>query len=391
MQLFSSIPPVPAPLSVPPESAGSLPRDSLLDETYRVLRRIGAGAMGAVYLVEHVARGTRHAAKVVARTGDDEGVVRLEREARALELLDHPNIVRAAHLGQTPDGLVYIVMELLEGEDLGQRLARARASGDRLSDDEVRGLVPQLLSALAAAHAAGIVHRDLKPDNLFLARGPDGDPPTLKVVDFGVSKLRSEHPLTRIGQVLGTPVYTAPEQSRQSARVDHRADVYSVGVLLYELLTGRAPFVAPNLQQLMMMHACDTATPLLELRPDLPPAVASVIGRCLEKAPEDRFGSVTQLAEAWESAWFGRSLEELPLPRLTSLSPTPRPRPRPRPARANEGAPSPPSWLGRVALAGALLVVAAVTYAVAHRYLALSSGEVLFGDNSQATPLTSRP
>ncbi|MEQ8890492.1 MAG: protein kinase, partial [Sandaracinaceae bacterium] len=187
------------------------------------------------------------------------------------------------------------------------------------------------------------------------------------------------------------PVYTAPEQSRQSARVDHRADIYSVGVLLYELLTGRAPFVAPNLQQLMMMHACDTATPLLELRPDLPPAVASVIGRCLEKAPEDRFGSVTQLAEAWESAWFGRSLEELPLPRLTSLSPTPRPRPRPRPARANEGAPSPPSWLGRVALAGALLVVAAVTYAVAHRYVALSSGDVLSRDNSQAMPLTSRP
>lgn len=338
-----SIPPAPVRLSVPPLHARNLPAGFVLDKTYRVLERLGAGGMGAVYLVEHVGLGRRFAAKVVACTAGDSTLARFRREARTLSMLDHPNIVEAVHLGQTAEGLLYIVMKRLEGESLRERLRRDE--GRRLPDAEVKAIAPQLFSAMATAHAKGVVHRDLKPDNLFLARTHGGV--RLKVLDFGISKLGAA-PITHVGQLLGTPLYMAPEQSRGERRLDHRADIYAMGVILYELLTGQVPFTASSLQGLTMMHACDRPRPLREHRSVLPEAVEQVVLRCLEKHPADRFASVDELAEAWERAWEPAAPEPPP------------------PTRG-------PSWIRRLVVAGLVLVALAAAYGVGRHVFVQSS------------------
>jgi serine/threonine-protein kinase len=303
-----------ATLNASPAGAPSeLAVGTILDEVYKVEKLIGRGAMGAVYLVTHQRLGRRFAAKVVSDYGsgsnrDSDAGQRLRNEARVASQIQHENIVDVTHLGQTPDGALFIVMELLEGNDLRARMnAHREAHPDApwLPDEEAKLVGRGVLAGLGAAHGAGIVHRDLKPDNVFLVK--KGERTIPKIVDFGISKARGgnnpELHLTKTGQIIGTPLYMAPEQSRSTADADARADLYSIGVLLYEVVTGALPFEASTLYDIIVKHATEPPRTPSGLRPSLPPAVESVVLRCLEKKPEDRWQSAAELLAAWNDAW----------------------------------------------------------------------------------------
>jgi eukaryotic-like serine/threonine-protein kinase len=265
----------------------------LLGQNYRIVEPIGAGAMGMVYVVEHVTLKKRFAAKLL--TADlarrPAAVARFEVEAHAASQLDHENIVSVIDFGTTEDGCVYLVMELLRGKTL-----QARMDQGRLSLEEIVAITLQVCRALAAAHAAGIVHRDMKPDNIFLTQRPGGRP-MVKVLDFGISKAREgtrrDGRITKQGQLLGSPEYMSPEASR-GEEVDSRADIYAVGVLLYELLCGEVPFWDENYLKVLHMHAGTPPRPPRSLRPDLPVAVERLILRALEKEARRRHQTIEQ-------------------------------------------------------------------------------------------------
>ena len=302
------------PLNTSPEGApGTLEIGAKLEGVYEVKRLLGKGAMGAVYLVEHTGLGKEFAAKVVggSRALDTAAVARLRNEARIASSIEHENIVNVTHLGQTGDGTVFIVMELLRGEDLRHRMERqleeaeTKAGTTWLPDNEVRDIVGPVLSGLAAAHAAGVIHRDLKPDNIFLAQIRGKMKP--KLVDFGIGKLRAgDHKdlrLTETGQIIGTPLYMAPEQTRSTSQVDHRADLYSLAVMVFEMVCGRPPFEAGHLFEIVIKHATEPAPDPREFRPDLPASVAELINRTLRKEPNERWTSADEMLEAWTKAW----------------------------------------------------------------------------------------
>jgi serine/threonine-protein kinase len=224
-----------------------------------------------VYDAEHVTLGRRVALKALARrfAEDTVAVTRFRNEARAASALGHPNIVECSDFGVLPDGAPYLVMERLEGETLGQRLRRE----GKLSPLETANIVAQILSALAATHERDILHRDLKPENVFLSRRP-GLPPIVKLLDFGISKQLNaplEDPsqaLTRAGFVMGTPGYMAPEQARGERDLDGRVDLYAVGVLAYEMLSGRLAYSAKNPAALVAEMRNSPPPPLRTLRPE---------------------------------------------------------------------------------------------------------------------------
>jgi serine/threonine-protein kinase len=223
---------------------------------YTLSAKLGEGGMGTVYLAEHAALGRRAAVKVLlpALSAESEPVARFFTEARAVAAVHHPSIVEIYDFGHLPDGSAYIVMELLTGESLA---ARRRRFG-RLDGRRALALTRQLAGALGAAHDAGIVHRDLKPDNVFIV--PDPEVPggeRIKILDFGVAKLASpvsDVSQTQTGSVLGTPIYMSPEQCRNAAEIDGRADLYSLGCVLYELVCGRPPFTVDSVGDLIAHH-----------------------------------------------------------------------------------------------------------------------------------------
>ena len=265
----------------------------LLGQNYRVIEPIGAGAMGMVFVVEHVNLPKRFAAKVLTPdlARHPEAIARFEVEARAVSQLEHENIVSVVDFGETDDGCFFIIMELLRGKTLQARIDQGPASLE-----EIVGITIQVCRALAAAHAAGIVHRDIKPDNVFLAHRP-GRRPLVKILDFGVSRPGENSPrqgrITRRGQVLGSPEYMSPEASR-GEDVDARADVYAVGIILYQLLCGDVPFRHENYLEVLQMHASQAPLPPRALAPDLPDAVERVILRALEKDPALRQPSIEE-------------------------------------------------------------------------------------------------
>jgi serine/threonine-protein kinase len=291
---------------------------TMLPPSYRVERVLGRGGMGVVYLVEHVDLERRFAAKVVAKGVNEDHLARLRKEARVASAIRHPNIVDVVHLGRREDGSFFVVMEFLEGEDLGTRIERRWKESPEepwLSDDEVRSYATQTFAGLAAAHAAGVIHRDLKPDNVFLTSV--GGEIVVKLVDFGIAKAAEvgrDHGLTRTGQIIGTPLYMAPEQTRSTSDVDVRADLYAMGVILYEMVAGALPFEAETVFDLIVQHATKPPTPPRVHRPDLPEAVEAVILRCLEKRREDRFADVEELARAWNQAWTGGAVSKIAAP-----------------------------------------------------------------------------
>jgi serine/threonine protein kinase len=277
---------------------------SVLHERYRVIRRIGRGGMGIVYLAEHVLIGRKYAVKILSERANatDEMVARFHREAVAAAAVGSEHVVEVTDMGRLDDGTTFLVMEYLQGVDLADAVS---ASGPFAPERAVK-ITCQLCDALTAVHETGIVHRDLKPENLFLI-AHEGSTDFLKVLDFGVCKLLDgapdladpdQPPLTRTNASLGTPQYMAPEQFQNSAGVDHRADIHAVGAILYFMLTGRPPFDAPTLGQLFMRICVEPPPPLLALRPELPPALDAVLRRALGKHPDDRYESAAALKAA---------------------------------------------------------------------------------------------
>ena len=278
---------------------------------YRIESRLGAGGMGEVYRAVHVRLNRPAALKVLHanQAADPTFQARFLREARAAAALSHPNIVEVFDFGEQ-DGASYLVMELIPDGSL-RTLLRQRSTGQGWSLGLGVDLVRQAAEGLAYAHAHGMVHRDIKPDNLLLhrldslsssERGAAAERYELKISDFGLARLVDDGgELTVTGMVMGTPTYMSPEQC-QGGALDGRSDLYSLGVVLYEVATGSPPFRVKSLSEAVFKHISTPPVPPREIRPDLPVALEEVILRCLEKQPEDRFATGTELAEALDGA-----------------------------------------------------------------------------------------
>ncbi|MBP6841833.1 MAG: protein kinase [Kofleriaceae bacterium] len=274
--------------------------DPLLHTTlgkYKVLEQIGIGGMGTVYLVEHQGLKKRFAAKVLSKelASSREAQARFSAEAQSASQLEHENVVSVTDYGFTDDGRPYIVMEFLRGETLDVRMLRGR-----LTLEEIVAVIIPTCHGLAAAHAASIVHRDIKPENIFLVHRPN-DVFAVKVLDFGIAKTQAVNDkLTKMGQTLGSPMYMAPEACR-GEEVDARADVYSVGVLLYQLMCGRLPFEDENLLKVLHMQTQDPVPLPRVWRPDIDPLLEAVIMRALAKEAQDRYYSIDSMVADFES------------------------------------------------------------------------------------------
>jgi serine/threonine protein kinase len=273
---------------------------TVLADRYEIIRRIGEGGMGAVYEGRHVVLRRQVAVKVLLEKflEKTELVARLLQEARLASAIGHENIVDVTDFGTTVDGRAFVVMEFLEGEALAALVMRDAP----LAVERCLRIVRQVVSALGAAHGKGIVHRDVKPENVFLLRRGEQD--VVKVVDFGVSKaVRSREDgaellrLTRTGMVLGTPLYMSPEQARGNEDVDARADIWAVGVMMYECLTGEVPFRANNYLGVISQVLTQEIQPPSQLRPELgiPPAVEAVVMRAMAKDRDDRYQDMPAL------------------------------------------------------------------------------------------------
>lgn len=268
----------------------------VLDGRYRVIARIGEGATSAVFEAEHVRLGRRVAVKVLhpVHAQRREAALRLEHEARIVGSIGHPSICAIHDVGWLEDGSPYLVMERLYGETLAARLRREGVL-DWLVAVEI---ATQVLSALGRAHEMGVVHRDLKPENVFLGEERSGLP-VVKLLDFGVSKMaRGDMELTQAGMVVGTPYYMAPEQARGQRDLDHRVDLWATGVVLYEALTGRRPFVARNYNALLVQILTSKQRPIGEVRTGVPAALVQAVDRALSKMREDRFQSAQEMRAA---------------------------------------------------------------------------------------------
>jgi serine/threonine protein kinase len=280
-------------------------------DRYRILRRIGEGGMGIVYEAEHVVIEKKVALKVLRDdfSNRPEVVERFKQEAKAASRIGNEHIVDISDFGVTPHGASYFVMEMLDGDDLANVLS---AEGT-LALTRAADILAQCCRALSAAHAKGIVHRDIKPENIFLTRR-DGRPDFVKIVDFGIAKMSDiettgapGRKLTKTGMIFGTPEYMSPEQAAGKAALDHRVDIYALGVILYEVLTGRVPFVGDTFMGVLTQHMFEPVPPLTETNPNVnvPPAIEAFIGRALAKDPDERYQSCDEMYAALEGAMGG--------------------------------------------------------------------------------------
>jgi serine/threonine protein kinase len=281
------------PLAADPARGQRLPDGAVIGGKYVVRRVIGRGSGSTVYHGEQLSIARRVAIKVLASVQKgSEQHQRLVREARLLAELTDEALVRVFDLGWLEVGTGAVVMELLEGETLRERLRRVGA----MPPAELLPLMIDALEGLATVHAQRIVHRDLRPANLFLANKRGGV--AIKIIDFGLGRaLDDASRLTALGQVVGTPAYMAPEQFLRSTSVDERADLYSVGVTLYEALVGRAPFVG-NAAELPLRILRDTAPAPRSIRPELSPELEALLVKSIARSPGDRFQSASEMSEA---------------------------------------------------------------------------------------------
>jgi serine/threonine protein kinase len=281
---------------------------------------LGGGAMGAVYRAHQVSLDKKIALKVMHRSlaTDEAFVMRFHREARAASKLDHPNSMRVVDFGEEPDGLLYIAMEYLEGRDL----FRVIHEDWPLSNDRIADVLMQALAAIAVAHDQGVIHRDLKPENVMILRGKndegrDGD--VVKVCDFGIAKItEGDEPsstatpgnpaarkLTTQGLVVGTPEYMSPEQAR-GEKLDPRSDLYSLGIMLYQLLTGRTPFVADSPLAVVLKHISEVPKPPHEIYAQVHQGLEAVCLRAIAKDREARFQNAREMRAAIRAAIDGK-------------------------------------------------------------------------------------
>jgi serine/threonine-protein kinase len=296
---------------------------TVLGGKYKIGRKIGSGGIGVVYAAQHTSLGHEVAVKVLrgAAARDGGEIARLRREAHIQAELEHPNIARVMDLDQMPDGSMYVVMERLVGRSLADKLAREHLVTPGFAIPVFIGVC----RALGAAHKKGVVHRDLKPGNVFLCE--DGTP---KVLDFGMSKLTTAEALTQAGYTLGTPEYMAPEQCIGAA-VESRTDIYALGVLMYEALTGELPISSPNRRELLDLHQRQVPTSLLKRKPelDIPEALDAIVMKCLKKKLNDRPANAQEVEEALSAIptaglplAYEKKKKEKPAPRATADSDT---------------------------------------------------------------------
>jgi serine/threonine-protein kinase len=317
--------------------------------SYRVVRKLGEGGMGTVYLGEHTLLGRAAAIKVLLPSllASEEIVQRFFNEARAVTRIADPGIVQVFDFGHQVDVGAYIIMELLEGESIGQRLRRI----GRFEPLEALRLMRLVAGSLAAAHGKGIVHRDLKPENIFIV--PDPGVPggeRAKILDFGIAKLAGDEaatPRTRTGAVMGTPMYMSPEQCSGGGVIDHRSDIYAIGCVTFAMLTGRAPFDGPGSGDLIAAHLREPA-PLASTRVrGLSGAIDALVQRCMQKSPAQRFSSMTEFGHALAAAEHALAGQRAAPPGAPSPDPLPWPAGAELTTTFGPAAPTPPSpWTG---------------------------------------------
>src|SRR6185436_118475 len=268
-------------------------------EKYRIDALVGLGGMGAVYCAYHMGLDRLVAFKILQpniAVAEDHLVELFEREAKVAGRLMHPNIVDVKDAGRTPEGLAYIVMEWLEGRTLDEEL---RAQG-RLSFTRTGEILRQIAAALTEAHSKNVVHRDLKPANVMLVPRRDGQE-LVKVLDFGIGKILNETGAS-VSAVMGTPSYASPEQLQLGGKIDIRSDIYSLGVILYRMLSGRLPFQSGSLSDLVQMQLTMIPTALRALRPDVPAALDELVMQMLAKDPAQRPADALSVASQYDDA-----------------------------------------------------------------------------------------
>jgi serine/threonine-protein kinase len=275
-----------------------------LDGRYQIVKKVGEGGMSFVYLANDVTTGDRHAIKVLSASlsHDTNAMARLRREASLGMRLTHSNVCNIIRLGETEDGLVYVVMPFLDGEILADRTTRR----GHLSVGEVAQLLRDIATGLSVAHQLKIIHRDLKPENVMVCKRTDGAEYAV-VMDFGLAKERKAgaelQKLTATGIILGTPEFMSPEQLR-GRPLDSRTDIYSLALMTYEMLTGKLPFQGRTQQEMMIARLRNDPMPLRRMRPDLdiPEAVERVVNKGLQRNAEDRYQTTLEFADAFSAA-----------------------------------------------------------------------------------------
>ncbi len=286
----------------------SLEPGQIVDNKYRIVRLIGEGGMGSVHEGENTLIARRVAIKVMhaAATQNEQALLRFEREAQAAGRIGSDHILEVLDLGRLDNGDRYMVMEYLDGEPLSARIERL----GKMTPEQIAPLMRQACKGLQAAHDAGIIHRDLKPDNIYVLREKAGQPDFVKIIDFGISKfsaLGSDMNMTRTGAVMGTPYYMSPEQAKGSSQVDPRSDVYALGVIMYEAVTGHVPFDGNTFNELMFKIVLSEPPKLSEAVPDLDPNFAAIINKSMARELDDRYASATQLMHALDAYLSGAS------------------------------------------------------------------------------------
>jgi len=279
---------------------------SVIAGNYHIEKKLGEGGMGTVYLGQHVKMGRKSAIKVMTQSmaHDPDAIARFNREATNAARINHPNVCAIYDFGETPDGLIYLAMEFIEGESLSDLMEREGV----LPPQRAAGIFQQAADALQAAHDLGIVHRDLKPDNIMITRGKGGAD-VVKVVDFGIAKAvggEEGQKVTKTGLVVGTPEYMSPEQLAGD-QLDGRSDIYSLALVLYRMLTGTLPFQADSAQEVMIKRLTDEPMPLNAAAPGMafPDQLQVVMDRALQRMPSERYGSAAELAREVVRAVMG--------------------------------------------------------------------------------------